>query len=451
MAILPRLQPRCFYDLVIEIAIVRPGPIQGDMVHPYLRRRAGLEDITYPSEQIKDVLQPTLGVPIFQEQVMRLSMVAAGFTGGEADSLRRAITNWGKNSKLLTFEDKFKNGLLSNGYTQEFADRLFEQVKGFGGYGFPESYSASFAILCYISSWIKCHHPAAFYCSLLNSQPMGFYSPSQLIQDARRHGITVKPVNINRSRYENSLELDDKNQQGIRLSFIQVNSLKTEVAKQIEMFRGNTPFTSLDDFGNRTQFSDVDIVCLASADAFREITGNRYQTRWQAAGLLPSSVLLSSVEEEKDDLLMQGPSIEKNVIKDYASIGLTLRKHPMALLRSQYPFDKCKRFADLIDLPHKGFVRIAGIVTGKQRPGTASGVLFLSLEDETGTSNVVIWTSTQERYRKEILTGRLLLIKGTVELLKENVSTPIIHVIAGHIEDHSDKLSSLDLKSRDFH
>lgn len=449
MAMLPRLQPRSFYDLVIEIAIVRPGPIQGDMVHPYLRRRAGLEEITYPSEAIKDVLQPTLGVPIFQEQVMRLSMVAAGFTGGEADALRRAITNWGKNSKLLTFEDKFKSGLLANGYSQDFADRLFEQVKGFGGYGFPESHSASFAILCYISSWVKCHHPAAFYCSLLNSQPMGFYSPSQLIQDAKRHGITVKPVNINRSQYENSLELDEKNQQAIRLGFIQVNSLKAEAAKQIEIIRGNIPFASLDDFATRTQFSDSDIACLSSADAFREITGNRYQTRWQAAGLLPSSALLSP-EEEIDDLLMQGPSTEKNVIEDYASIGLTLRKHPMALLRSQYPFNKCKRFADLIDLPHKGFVRIAGIVTGKQRPGTASGVLFMSLEDETGTSNVVIWTSTQERYRKEILTGRLLLIKGAVELLKENVSTPIIHVIAGHIEDYSDHLS-LELKSRDFH
>src|SRR5690606_28949292 len=203
MAMLPRLQRLCFYDLVVEIAIVRPGPIQGDMVHPYLRRRSGEEPITYPSDAIRDVLAPTLGVPIFQEQVMRLSMVAAGFTGGEADELRRAITNWGKNSKLLLFEDKFKSGLLANGYTQEFADRLFEQVKGFGGYGFPESHSASFAILCYVSSWIKCHHPAAFYCALLNSQPMGFYSPSQLVQDARRHGISVWPVDINQSFYEN--------------------------------------------------------------------------------------------------------------------------------------------------------------------------------------------------------------------------------------------------------
>lgn len=451
MAMLPRLQPRSFYDLVIQIAIVRPGPIQGDMVHPYLRKRAGIEEITYPSEAIKDVLTPTLGVPIFQEQVMKLSMVAAGFTGGEADALRRAITNWGKNSKLLTFEDKFKSGLLSNGYSQEFADRLFEQIKGFGGYGFPESHSASFAILCYISSWIKCHHPAAFYCSLLNSQPMGFYSPSQLMQDASRHGITVKPVNINRSFYENTLELDEKNQQGIRLGFIQVNSLKTDAAKIIETVRENKPFISLEDFAQRTKFGGADIACLASADAFREISGNRYQTRWQAAGLLPSSELFSSIDNDQDDLLMKGPGIEKNVIEDFASIGLTLRAHPMQLLRSQFPFNKCKRFVDLIDLPDKGFVRIAGLVTGKQRPGTASGVLFLSLEDETGTTNVVVWTSTQELYRKEILTGRLLIIKGTVELLTENVSTPIIHVIAGDIEDHSAWLVDLELKSRDFH
>ena len=450
MAMLPRLQPRNFYDLVIQIAIVRPGPIQGDMVHPYLRRRAGLEAITYPSDAIKDVLTPTLGVPIFQEQVMKLSMVAAGFTGGEADALRRAITNWGKNSKLLSFEDKFKSGLRANGYTQEFSDRLFEQIKGFGGYGFPESHSASFAILCYLSSWIKCHHPAAFYCALLNSQPMGFYSPSQLIQDAKRHGVSIKPVNINRSFYENTLELDENNPQTIRLGFIQVSSLKTESAKSIEQLRGQQWFDSLEDFVNRTKFGEADIASLTSADAFREISGNRYQTRWQAAGLLPTTALLNSNQQE-DDLLMRGPGIEQNVFEDYASIGLTLRTHPMQLLRQYYPFNKCKRFTDLIDLPHKGFARVAGIVTGKQRPGTASGVLFLSLEDETGTTNVVIWNSIQQRYRKEILTGRLLLIKGTVELLKQNVSTPVIRLIAGHIEDHSPQLQGMNLKSRDFH
>ena len=451
MAMLPRLQPRCFYDLVIEIAIVRPGPIQGDMVHPYLRRRAGEEAITYPSEAIKDVLTPTLGVPIFQEQVMRLSMVAAGFTGGEADELRRAITNWGKNSKLLLFEDKFKNGLLANGYTQAFADNLFEQVKGFGGYGFPESHSASFAILCYVSSWIKCHHPAAFYCSLLNSQPMGFYSPSQLIQDARRHGVVVKPVNINRSFYENRLELDEQGKQGVRLGFISVRSLNAAEAQLIEVVRNDGLFTSLQDFSRRTQLQGSAIEHLASADAFREIVGDRYQARWQVSALMPHSNLLEEGEKTVDDLLMAGPTLEKNVMEDYASIGLTLRKHPMAILRAEFPFNKCKRFADLGHLTHKGFVRIAGIVTGKQRPGTASGVLFMSLEDETGTSNVVIWNATQKRFKTQILTGKLLIIKGTVEILTQGVTVPVIHVIAGHIEDVTPRLQSLALKSRDFH
>ena len=451
MAMLPRLQPRCFYDLVIEIAIVRPGPIQGDMVHPYLRRRAGEEAITYPSEAIKDVLTPTLGVPIFQEQVMRLSMVAAGFTGGEADELRRAITNWGKNSKLLLFEDKFKNGLLANGYTQAFADNLFEQVKGFGGYGFPESHSASFAILCYVSSWIKCHHPAAFYCSLLNSQPMGFYSPSQLIQDARRHGVVVKPVNINRSFYENRLELDEQGKQGVRLGFISVRSLNAAEAQLIEVVRNDRLFTSLQDFSRRTQLQGSAIEHLASADAFREIVGDRYQARWQVSALMPHSNLLEEGEKTVDDLLMAGPTLEKNVMEDYASIGLTLRKHPMAILRAEFPFNKCKRFADLGHLTHKGFVRIAGIVTGKQRPGTASGVLFMSLEDETGTSNVVIWNATQKRFKTQILTGKLLIIKGTVEILTQGVTVPVIHVIAGHIEDVTPRLQSLALKSRDFH
>jgi error-prone DNA polymerase len=451
MAMLPRLQPKCFYDLVIQIAIVRPGPIQGDMVHPYLRRRAGLEPVTYENDIIKDVLKATLGIPIFQEQVMKLSMVAAGFTGTEADELRRAISNWGKNSKLLTFEGKFKQGLLKNGYAHEFADRLFEQVKGFSGYGFPESHSASFALLCYASSWIKCHHPAAFYCALLNSQPMGFYSPSQLIQDARRHNITIMPVDINRSGYEYALEIDPQGKQGIRMGFIVVNSLNDEKAQVIEVFRGSKPFTSLKDIIKRTPLNDTDLECLASADAFRSIVGDRYQARWEAAALMPHSELLDGGETDRDDLLTESPSLEENVMDDYASTGLTLRTHPMALLRQEYPFNRCKRFADLINLPHKGFVRIAGLVTGKQRPGTATGILFLSLEDETGTSNVVIWSTTQEHFRNQILTGKLLIIKGTVEILRENLATPVVHVLAGHIEDVTERLHSLAVKSRDFH
>jgi error-prone DNA polymerase len=455
MAMLPRLRPRCFYDLVVEIAIVRPGPIQGDMVHPYLRRRAGKEIITYPSETIREVLEPTLGVPIFQEQVMKLSMVAAGFTGGEADELRRAITNWGKNSKLLLFEDKFKNGLLENGYAPEFADRLFEQIKGFGGYGFPESHSASFAILCYLSSWIKRHHPAAFYCALLNSQPMGFYSPSQLLQDARRNGVVIKPVNINRSFYENSLELneqelDEKNSHGIRLGFTSVRSLKAEEAKAIEVARGDVAFKTLNEVAKRTSLSNLSLAHLATADAFREIAGNRFQARWQAAAIMPHAEMLEASDIDDDPLLMPAPTLEQSVVEDYTSIGLTLRAHPMRILRAEYPFTQCKRFIDLLHQSHKSFVRIAGLVTGKQRPGTASGTMFMSLEDETGTTNVVIWSSTQERFRSEILTGKLLIIKGVVEIVSDGVEVPIVHVIAGHIQDVTDRLHSLAIKSRDF-
>lgn len=451
MAMLPRLQPRCFYDLVVEIAIVRPGPIQGQMVHPYLRRRSGEEAITYPSEAIKDVLSPTLGVPIFQEQVMKLSMVAAGFTGGEADQLRRAITNWGKNSKLLTFESKFKSGLLKNGYSQEFSDRLFEQIKGFGGYGFPESHSASFAILCYASSWIKCHHPAAFYCAILNSLPMGFYSASELVQDAKRQGVTVMPVDINKSKYENALELDIKGKHGIRLGFSRVDRLKIEKAQSIEVARCSTPFVSLNDVAKRTRLSDADLECLASADAFASITGNRYQARWAAAALMPHSEMLAGNESDKDDLLTQAPTLEENVMNDYSSLGLTLRTHPMEILRKEYPFNRCKRHADLITLPNKGFVRIAGIVTCKQRPGSASGVMFISLEDETGTSNIVVWPSVQQQFRSEILTGKLLIIKGIFEIVTENVAVPIKHVIAGHIQNSTERLQNLSIKPRSFH
>lgn len=280
---------------------------------------------------------------------------------------------------------------------------------------------------------------------------MGFYSPSQLIQDARRHGVTIMPVDINLSSYEYTLEIDPEGRHGVRLGFITVRSLNNEKAQSIEAIRGTKPFASLKDIIKRTTLSDTDLECLASADAFHSIAGDRYQARWEAAALMPHSELLDEGETDHDNLLMEGPSLEENVMDDYASIGLTLRTHPMALLRQEYPFNRCKRFADLINLPHKGFVRIAGVVTGKQRPGTATGVLFLSLEDETGTSNVVIWNTTQERFRHQILTGKLLVVKGTVEILREGVATPVVHVIAGHVEDVTERLYSLAVKSRDFH
>lgn len=451
MAMLPRLQPRCFYDLVIEIALVRPGPIQGDMVHPFLRRRSGEEAVTYPSEAIKSVLSPTLGVPIFQEQVMRLSMVAAGFSGGEADQLRRAMTSWGKNSKLLLFEKKFTQGLLDNGYSPEFAHRLFEQVKGFGGYGFPESHSASFALLCYASSWLKRYHPAAFYCALLNSQPMGFYSPSQLIQDARRHHIHVMPVDINKSIYDNALELTTENNWGIRLGFCEVKSFDSHNAQQIEHWRNDDPFISLDDIARRTQLTANDLQILASADALKSISGHRHQARWQAAAIQPYVELLDQKSNHAtDDLFTEAPTQAKDILDDYQTLGLTLREHPMAMLRNQAPFNRCTTYENLIHLRHKGFVRVAGLVTGHQRPGTANGTLFLTLGDETGNINVIVWKGTQETYRKILLTSKLLLIKGTVEIATEHVATPVVHVIAGQLHDYTQVLEGLNVQARSF-
>ncbi len=451
MSMLPRLQPRTFYDLVIQIAIVRPGPIQGGMVHPYLRRRNKLEETTYPKDELRCILESTYGIPIFQEQVIRIAMVAAGFSGGKADQLRRAMASWGKTGTLMKFESDFIDGMLANDYELEFAQRLFEQIKGFGGYGFPESHSASFALLAYASAWIKCHHPTAFYCALLNSQPMGFYSPSQLIQDARRHKIPILSVDINISSYEHKLE-KIKSQWGVRLGFCEIKSLDNDKAKMIEHWRNNIHFTSLKDLARRTKLTAVDLQCLASADVLRSLSGNRHQSRWEAAAIEPFSALLDHSEANpKDDLLTPAPSLEQDILTDYATTGFSLRPHPIALLRNEYPFNKCTKYSDLKNVRHGGFVRVAGIVTGRQRPGTASGTLFLTLEDETGNINVIVWKGTQETFRHALLTSRLLLIKGTVEINKDNVSHPVIHVIAGQLHDYSARLESLSLKSRDFH
>lgn len=455
IAMLPRLQPRCFYDLVVEIALVRPGPIQGDMVHPYLRRRSGLEPITYPTDAIRDVLSPTLGVPIFQEQVMRLAMVAAGFTGGKADQLRRAMTNWGKNSKLLLFRDDLINGLLGNGYSEEFAERMFEQVKGFAGYGFPESHSASFALICYASSWLKCHHPAAFCCAILNSLPMGFYSASQLIQDVKRHGVAVLPVDINKSFHDNSLEKmpinNEKFTVTLRLGFREINGINVETASKIESHRGDRPFASIEDLSRRCNLTSAELQLLASSGAFESISGNRHKARWEAAAIAEYSELLAPGETNKDDLFTEAPTMAKDIFDDFHSLGHTLRAHPMSLLRDEKPFSTCTRNSELLALRNKGFVRVCGLVTCRQRPGTASGVMFLTLEDEFGDVNVIVKKGTQETFRKVLLTGKLLVITGTIEIVTEHVQRPVIHVVAGQLADYSGRLAQLSLKSRNFH
>ncbi|MEM6580532.1 MAG: error-prone DNA polymerase [Pseudomonadota bacterium] len=454
ISMLPRLKPNCFYDLVIEIAIVRPGPIQGDMVHPYLRRKQGLEEITYPSDDIKSVLERTLGVPIFQEQVIRLAMVAAGFSGGQADQLRRAIANWGRNSKLMTFEQQLTKGMIERGYDEDFARRLFEQIKGFAGYGFPESHSASFALLAYISAWLKRHHPAAFFAGLLNSQPMGFYSPSQLIQDARRHKVTVLPIDVNQSQWDHQL-LDARNtaqqQPPMRLGFRLVKGLSREGAQRIVEARQQGPFRQVSNLRKRAQLDKRDMEALADADALASLSGHRHQSQWQIMALEQPKPLLQAEQSEPgsyfdDGVKLPAPSVAEEVLSDYRATGLTLRPHPMSLLRHKPPFNRCKRHTDLPSVGNKRFVRIAGLVTCRQRPGSAAGVLFLTLEDETGNSNIVVWKRTQEQFRQALMTGQLLLVNGILE-----TKDGVIHIIAGGLYDHTDELKALKISSRNFH
>ena len=453
MAMLPRLKPRCFYDLVIEIAIVRPGPIQGGMVHPYLKRRQGLETANYPSPAIKTVLERTLGIPVFQEQVIRLAMVAAGFSGGEADQLRRAMASWsnkgGGSNQLAKFEYKLTEGMLKQGYNLDFAQRLFKQIQGFGVYGFPESHSASFALLAYVSAWLKCHYPAAFCCAIMNSQPMGFYSPSQLVQDAQRHNISVNPIDINHSFWDHSLEnklenkLDKNYKPMIRLGFRLIKGLNHKAV--LSIINAKRPFKSLSDLTLRTGLSKANLSLLSSAGALQSITLNRRQAHWQTLAIHSDGPLLENSMPTLETQL-NPPSESDNIYADYNNTGLTLGRHPMSILREQFPlFRQCKRHSDLAEMGHQRFVRMAGIVTGKQRPGTASGVVFLTLEDETGNSNIVIWKSVQERCRQALLKAQLLMIKGVIE-----TDGAVVHVIAQELTDCSELLYQTNIRSRNF-
>jgi error-prone DNA polymerase len=439
MSMLPRLQPANFYDLVIEVAIVRPGPIQGGMVHPYLRRRQGLEPVNYPSAAVQAVLERTLGVPIFQEQVMQLAVVAAGFTPGEADQLRRSMAAWKKKGGLEPFEAKLKQGMEKNGYLPEFAERIYRQILGFGDYGFPESHSASFALLVYASAWLKRHHPAAFLAALLNSQPMGFYSPSQLVQDARRHGVEVRPADALLSQWDCTLEAGEAGRVAVRLGLRIVGGLAAAAGGRIVAAR---PCASVAELAERANLNRKDLNCLAAAGALQSLAGHRRNAHWITSGVETKTAFLPS--PESDFIELKPPSEGENIVADYRSLGLTLGRHPLALLRKALFSKGFSTAENLSQLPHGSRVRAAGLVTCRQRPDTASGVVFVTLEDESGCVNVIVWHDLLERQRRELLGARLMGVIGVLE--REGA---VVHLIARRLEDHTRLLGSLSVSSRD--
>jgi error-prone DNA polymerase len=448
MSMLPRLRPQNYYDLVVQIAIVRPGPIQGDMVHPYLMRRQGKQAVTYPSEAVKSVLQRTLGVPIFQEQVMQIAMVAAGFSGGEADQLRRAMAAWKRKGGLEPFRDKLIAGMLARGYDGSFAEQIFEQIKGFGDYGFPESHSASFALLAYVSAWLKCHYPAEFLCALLNSQPMGFYAPAQLVQDARCHGVTVLPVDVLFSDHDCTVTPG----QHVRLGLRMVAGLTQAAAERILQAREQTVFTDVADLVRRAALNHRDRDSLAAADALQTLVSERHQAFWTASAVQALPPLFASVPDSFDAVSQDGTSLmlprsteAQNIIADYNQLGLTLRRHPMSLWRAHLQGYQVVTASELAELADRSAIKVAGLVTCRQRPQTASGVTFMTLEDESGFINVVIWPSLMKDYYRTVHEAGLLGVSGYLQQ-----SDGVTHVIARVLVDLSHWLGQMKVQSRDF-
>ncbi len=449
MSMLPRMRPRRFYDLVIEVAVVRPGPIQGGMVHPYLRRRQGFEKVVYPSPEMKVALERTLGVPIFQEQVMQVAILGAGFTPGEADQLRRAMAAWKRKGGLEQYYERIVHGMLDRGYTLEFAESIFSQIQGFGEYGFPESHAASFALLAYASSWLKCHEPAAFLCALLNSQPMGFYSPSQLVQDARRHGIEVRPADVAISGWDSVLEefdpRDRSRQPAVRLGLSLQRGLKQEVAARIEDARSIRPFDSVADLARRANLDRGDLQVLAGANALQSLAGHRREALWQAVGAVPDKDLLRPATPLEEVPVLAAPSEADEIVGDYRAQGLTLGRHPLALLREGLLAKRFLPASILMDFQDGQLARACGLVTVRQRPGTAKGVLFMTLEDETGNINVIIWPTLVEQQRREVLNAPLLGVYGIWQKQGE-----VRHLVAKRLVDMSHLLGKLRSQSRDF-
>ncbi|MFM2088344.1 MAG: hypothetical protein RLZZ237_3213 [Pseudomonadota bacterium] len=443
MSMLPRLRPRKFYDLVIEVALVRPGPIQGGMVHPYLQRRQQKEPVVYP-KGLEKALGRTLGIPIFQEQVMQVAMIAADFTPGEADQLRRAMAAWKRKGGLNNYHDRIVDAMVKNGYEEEFANAIFSQIEGFGEYGFPESHAASFALLTYASSWLKCHEPAAFLCALLNSQPMGFYSPSQLVQDARRHGVQVLPVDVMLSGWEAALA-GDLAAPLVRLGLNSLYGMRAEAAQRIEDARAIAAFVDVADLARRASLDRHDLQILAAGNTLQALAGNRRAALWQAVGAVPERDLLRPTSVQEDLPVLAAPTEGETIVGDYRAQGLTLGRHPLALLRTKLLDQRFMPASTLMAYTNGQLARACGIVTVRQRPGTAKGVIFMTLEDETGTVNVIVWPNLVEEQRREVLSAPLLGVYGVWQ--REGI---VRNLIAKRLVDMSHLLGRLRTSSRDF-
>jgi error-prone DNA polymerase len=484
MSMLPRLKPRCFYDLVIEVAIVRPGPIQGGMVHPYLRRRSGEEAVDYPRPEVERALGRTLGVPIFQEQVMQLAILAADFTPGEADSLRRAMAAWKRKGGLAPFHERLVGRMVEKGYEPAYAERIFKQIEGFGEYGFPESHAASFALLVYVSAWLKCHHPDAFLAALLNSQPMGFYAPAQLVRDAREHGVQVLPVDVLRSEWDSVLEEDasvmteiagtastgrhdsgwviqgpgsapgpgsDVGLRPVRLGLNRLIGLAEADARRLLAARAALPagqtFTSIEDLARHARLDSHALQLLAQGDALAPLVGHRHQAAWGVRGVdTRATAMLAATRTAEAPAELLAPGAGLALLADYRSTGLSLHNHPLALLRPELAAFKVQPAAVLALCRHGQLARASGLVTHRQRPETAKGVVFVTLEDETGSVNVIVWPTVAQTQRTPLLAATLLTVYGVWQREGE-----LRHLIAQRLVDHSSLLQGLVSKSRDFH
>lgn len=462
MSMLPRLKPAKYYDLVVQVAIVRPGPIHGDMVHPYLKRREGKEAIDYPKAELIPVLERTFGVPIFQEQVIKLAMVAANFSANEADELRRSMASWKKTGHMSHLREKLTENMLNNGYPKDFVDRINRQIEGFGEYGFPESHAAGFALITYLSCWLKYHYPEAFCCALLNSQPMGFYSPSQLVQDARRHNVEVLPVDINASAWDSSLEkTNQKSGTAIRLGLRQVKGLSEAAGLSLLLSRPQQGYQKLQQLELVPGLYKRDVEALASADALSGISGHRFQARWKAAAIVAEHDLLSEAFAD-DAVQLAEPSEFENIVEDVSSVGLTLRKHILQLLREKQFIpatptanqlldiaktaqqQRTENFDDKIKIP----IVVSGLVTGRQMPKTSGGVTFVTLEDHTGNINVIVWLSIVKNNLRTLTTEKLLMVKGFLEKSPDN---DVCHIIAEEIKGFSHLVMGLQQTSRNYH